>query len=455
MKILDSTNTPTYILFLFAAIFIILFYIIANWFWIKINPISKIEGFQNPKYTYLPNSNSPNLSIKFGLADLAVDISSVCDFIKVDSKLADYSNVVKTTAPMETTTPVPTTTTPVPTTTTPVPTTTTPVPTTKPLDPNATTVPFWREPETTPPYSQIETTAPINTTPPAPTTPIANTFGDYTVTPTSLQIYSMYNDSTGYSNTSSTNTYAKMDASYASLFDTSQISSLKDDDIAKLWNANASIALDDVLYSGVNYFVMQSESTTPQCKPGLSDYFLKLIQTNKYSGSILTSLKNAYYAIIKPRFLMKTLSDIYWENVQSLTNSDKGTNNTILFVINTFASTVNTNTISKDLSENNVANIISSSSNPTPFTVDSIWCYQSISIAFELYRFITHFKQKGSGSGKSAVTTTLDSVMGGYNQYLKKVNQVAPTSPLLFLLQNPPNDTKCPIISTLRKTLDS
>jgi hypothetical protein len=193
---------------------------------------------------------------------------------------------------------------------------------------------------------------------------------------------------------------------------------------------------------------MQSKSNAPQCQPGLSSYFLNLIQKNKYSGSTLTSLKNAYYAIIKPRFLMNALSNVYWQNAQSLTNSDKGTNNTILYVINTFASTVNTNTLSTDLSENNVANIISSSSVKTPFTKDSIWCYQTISIAFELYRFVSKFQKN------SAVTTTLDSIMGGYDQYLQKVNQVAPTSALLFLLENPVNDKNCPLVSTLQKYIN-
>lgn len=248
-----------------------------------------------------------------------------------------------------------------------------------------------------------------------------------------------------------------MDVSYGSLFDTSQISSLKDEEIAKLWNANQSITIDDAIYSGVNYFVMQSKSNAPQCQPGLSSYFLNLIQKNKYSGSTLTSLKNAYYTIIKPRFLMNALSNIYWQNVQSLTNSDKGTNNTILYVINTFASTANTNTLSTDLSENNVANIISSSSVKTPFTMDSIWCYQSISIAFELYRFVSKFQQNGentSGKGKPPISTTLNSIMGGYNMYLQKVNQVAPTSPLLFLLENPVNDKNCPLMATLQKYIN-
>ena len=391
------TNTPNYILFLFAAIFLFLFYIIASWVWNGTFLAKKTEGFENPRYTYIPDSNSPNLSIQFGLADLAIDISSVCEFIKVDSKLTNY--------------------------------------------PAATTA------------AVAKGTATQATTP-ATTTPSTNTFGDYTVSPSSLKIYSMYNSATGYSNTSNVKIYEKMDASYGSLFETYRIGSLSDEEIAKLWNANESISIDDALYRGVNDFVMQHNKNTSQCQTGLSDYFLSLIQKNKHSSRILASLKHAYYIIVKPRFLMKTLSNTYWQNAKSLTNEDKGTNNTILFVINTFASTANTNTLSTDLSENNVADIISSSSNVTPFTTDSIWCYQSISIAFELYRYILQFQRNGaeiSGKGKPAISTTFSSIMGGYNQYLEKVTQVAPKSPLLFLLQNPPNDKKCPIKSTLQK----
>jgi hypothetical protein len=373
----------------------------------------------------------------FGLGDLAIDVSSACGFIKVDSNLVNSASN-KTTAP-PTTTPVPTT--------TPAPTTTS--------VPTGTTVPSWRQNSTTAPSNQ---TTPAETTPPtATTTPSVNTYGDYTVSPSSLQIYTMYNDATGYSNTSSTNTYAKIDISYGYLFDTAKVSSLTDRDIAKLWNENESIVIDDAIYNGVNYFVVQSGSNSPKCQPGLSSYFLALVQQNKHSSSNLTAIKNAYYAIIKPRFLVNTLSNIYWKNVQALTNNDKGTYNSILFVINTFGSTATTNTLSTDLSANNVQNIISSSSNSTPFTVDSIWCYQSISIAFELYRYISYFKQNGAnttGSGKPAITSTVNSFLGGYKTYLGKINQVAPKSPLLFLLQNPPNDTNCAVISTLQKYMN-
>ena len=90
--------TPTYILLLFAFVSVVLIYVVFHWIWSvmptkllsnmnTINTDTDIEGFTNPKYTYKPNSNSPNLFITFGLSDLANDISAACGFIKVDSKL--------------------------------------------------------------------------------------------------------------------------------------------------------------------------------------------------------------------------------------------------------------------------------------------------------------------------------------------------------------------------------
>ena len=94
-----KTDTPYYILFLFAVIFGLLLFIVLNWLWTKLRgSVISAEGFENPQYTYLPNTKSPNLSIQFGLSDLAIDISSVCGFIKVDSKLTSRK-------PTETTSP--------------------------------------------------------------------------------------------------------------------------------------------------------------------------------------------------------------------------------------------------------------------------------------------------------------------------------------------------------------
>jgi cbb3-type cytochrome oxidase subunit 3 len=94
----QSFNIPLYILLLFALVFIALIYIVFDWIGKRyINDYAenimlrfsnnifssnrRIEGFSNPQYTYKPSSNSPNLSITFGLSDLAIDLSSVCGFI--------------------------------------------------------------------------------------------------------------------------------------------------------------------------------------------------------------------------------------------------------------------------------------------------------------------------------------------------------------------------------------
>ena len=265
----------------------------------------------------------------------------------------------------------------------------------------------------------------------------------------------MYNLATGYSGTSNTNSYNAMDISYGIFFDASQLSKLTDNNIAKMWNENPSILIDDTLYNGSKYFVIQSNEVNRKCASygkewdGLSSYFLKQIQQNKSNSDVLLSLKKAYYAIIKPRFLMNTLSNIYWQNVHSLTNSDKGTHDSIIFVLNTCSNLANNNTISVDLSENEVAKIISED---TPFTIDALWLYQSISLSFELYRFIEYFKIYGSvttNSRNPAITTTVGTFISGYPIYLKKINQVEQKSPLVFLLKNLPSNNDCPIVNKL------
>ena len=145
------TNIPNYILCLFSIITIVLSYIVLTW----ILDITMVEGYTNPQYKYIPSS-SPNLYIEFGISDLAVDVSSACGFIKVDSKLIN------------------------------------PTP----------------QPQVTEPVSDAESTqSDTSTRPPLPTTaptPSVNSNNDYTVPYTQLQIYKMYNTASGYSSTSRT-----------------------------------------------------------------------------------------------------------------------------------------------------------------------------------------------------------------------------------------------------------
>jgi hypothetical protein len=249
-----------------------------------------------------------------------------------------------------------------------------------------------------------------------------------------------------------------MDEIYGALFDSAKISNISDANIASQWNANASIIIDDAIYSGSTYFVINSKVKNRECGHNLSAYFLQQIQKNKSKSAVLLGLKNAYYGVIKPRFLANTLSNVYWKNAQSLTNSDKGTFNSVVFVINTIAGLGSTNTLATDLSANGVANIMSGDS---PFTMDSLWLYQMLSVSFELYRFCAHFQSNDSatsGSGTPAITTTVGKFASGYQQYLEKVNQVAPKSPLLFLSQNYPNPNDCSAFSNLSpyvNTIDS
>ena len=411
-------DCPNYILFIIVAVSVALFYIVAKWFW----GMSVKEGFSNTKYTYVPDKNSANLSIQFGLNDLAVDVSSVCDFIKIDSKLVVTNKESFSTFLQETFS-----------------------------DESASPSPSASLPSTTSPDRSSGLSISKNTSSPTPTQqPFKSaTASDYTVPYTELQIYKMYNSATGYSSTSNANTYKMMDVSYGAMFDTAQIGNMTDENIASMWNANKSIAIDDAIYNWSNYYVINSDLNNRQCEFGLSAYFLQQIQKNKKRESILTSLKHAYYAVIKTRFLANSLSNIYWNNAESFTNSDKGTFNSAIFVLNTFSSLANTNTLATDLSENEVADIISKD---TPFTVDAIQLYQIMSIMFELQRFCAYFKVKGSStssSGNPAITTDLEKIRSGYKLYLQKVNQIAPSSPVLFLIQNLPADDKCPTVLKL------
>jgi len=400
-------NTPNYILFLFAIVSIIIFYIVLNWIFdklIKMKIANTVEGYTNPQYKYVPSRSSPNLSIQFGISDLAIDVSSACGFIKIDSKLIN------------------------------------PIPTPTTAEPFSTSA------------SSSETTAPKPTQKPIPTsaaTPPANSNNDYTVPYSQLQIYKMYNSASGYSSTSNENIFKMMDASYGNLFNSSNIANVDDKNIEKMWNANESIIIDDAIYSGVNFFAIQSSQNNRNCGKGLSYYFLQQIQKNKANPSILLSLKTAYYSIVKPRFLANTVSNVYWQNAQSLTNSDKGTFNSVIFVLNTIGNLASTSTLSADLSANDVAKVVSSD---TPFTMDSLWVYQIMSVTFELYRFCAYFQSNGtptSGSGSPAITTTAGKFVSGYQKYLEKVNQIAPQSPLLFLLQNLPNASDCSAVNIL------
>lgn len=432
-----KNDSPIYVLCLFGIVFVALFYIIITWvFGHYFSTKHAVEGFENPQYTYLPSKSLPNLSVKFGLSDLAVDISSACGFIKTDSKLnmvvnVDSVNSSPSPAPSSTTTPVP-------------------YSTTK-SEPYSTSE---ERNNTSEPVSTTESTS--ETQPPLPTSAVKlNLNGEYTVSYTQLKIYNMYNTATGYNITSNDNIYKIMDGLYGRFFDVKELEKWTDENVKSLWNETDSIIIDDAIYNGSNFFVIQSGLSNRKCassekdSTGLSSYFLKQILKNKSSSGVLLSMKNAYYAIVKPRFLLNTLSNVYWQNVKTLTNGDKGTQDSILFVLNTFADLAATNKLKVDLAAEGVAKIISED---TPFTMDSLWLYQMMGVAFELYRYVAYFKEHGSdttSSGNPAITTNIDKFISGYPLYLQKTNQVAPESPLVFLLKNLPNKSECQIVDKL------
>jgi hypothetical protein len=242
-----------------------------------------------------------------------------------------------------------------------------------------------------------------------------------------------------------------MDEIYGTLFNPGNLGKMSNENIEKLWNSNKSIELDDAIYNGVYYFAVQPNLKNRQCAyknnqiASLSSYFLNQLTQNKTKSTTIQSLKNAYYAIVKPRFLMNKLSNIYWKNATSFTNGDKGTFNSVIYVLNTCGEIATTNKLEADLSGNNVANVLKD----TPFTKDSLRLYQLMSIGFELYRFVDYFDKKSLPGSARAITTTFTAFISGYPKYLSKVNQVEVESPLVFFMKNLPNNEECPVVDRL------
>lgn len=272
---------------------------------------------------------------------------------------------------------------------------------------------------------------------------LSATTSDYTVPKTNLQIYAMYNKLLG-ANGISTELTEAMDASYGAMFDSKLLKDLAPQDISAQWLALNAVKLDDELYNTTNMFIAQSGKcpSSDNNVTGLSTFFLQSIIKNKSNSTILQSLKNAYYAVIKPRFLANKLSNIYWTNENSFTNADKGTNHSVLYVLNTFCELIKEPTLVADLSANGAANIIGAD---TPFpSKEPIQIYQIASVVYEMGRFVGQF----SGSGK--IKTTASTFAAGYPKYLEKVNKTPPNSPFLFILKTPPDANDCASAANLQ-----
>lgn len=278
---------------------------------------------------------------------------------------------------------------------------------------------------------------------------------DYAVPKTSLQIDKMYSVFTTSSGTSNALTEA-LDGSYGNMFDTKYLESLRPQDISAQWLSMNAIKTDDALYNTVKLFVIQSDvANGGKCASadrvdGLSNYFLQSIIKHQSNSAALQELKQAYYAVIKPRFVANKLSNIYWENSKSFTNSDKGSNDSIIYVINTFGELVNSPTLAADLSANGAANIVAPG---TPFpNKDPIQIYQTVSVVYELCKFVNKFRELGESA---KIKTDAKTFYSGYPEYLKKANQTEPSSPFLFILKNPPDENDCPSTTVLQNGLSS
>jgi hypothetical protein len=279
---------------------------------------------------------------------------------------------------------------------------------------------------------------------------------DYTVNPSKLQIYNMYNDITSV-NGSSNSIYTAMDASFAHLFDANKLKALRPQDISAQWQETNAVQIDDAIYNTVNFFVIQSGDNNRECASGakakvsgLSAFFIQSIIQNKSNDTVLQSLKYAYYAIVKPRFVANALSNIYWQNAQTFTNADYGSNDSILYALNTFCELVNNPTLAADLSANSAASVVGTANSPFPNN-DPILMYQTASVAFEIGRFVNQFANLSAPK----IQTNLSTFVAGYPQYLEKASQSAPASPLAFFMKNPPDAADCGSASILQEKMSS
>ena len=240
-----------------------------------------------------------------------------------------------------------------------------------------------------------------------------------------------------------------MDASYSSFFDPKWLNKQPtNQSIADQWKAKVDIQIDDQLYNTVKYFIIDSVDNKRQCmresqQSGMTYYFLNSILENKANGELQSTfdkLKAAFYAILRPRFLAKQISTIYWKNQKNLTNSDQISNGSIMYVLGTHFSLIKyAEAINKqDLSE---SPILSSDKNSTIFTMDSILLYQTAAVLVECARFIKQFERPSDIP--SAVGTTLKTFNSGFQAYLDKKQKTSTNSDILFILNNQPDTKSC------------
>lgn len=278
--------------------------------------------------------------------------------------------------------------------------------------------------------------------PSASTYAIATQTSDYSVAQSDLKINTLYNNSVDIRKTDGiTNS---MDASYGTLFDSKTIQDWSNDKIVNAWNNMKSVQMDDAIYNAVSYYAINSANiktdgsvpsmATDVSATTLGNYFLQGIIANKFSPGALVKLKNAYYAIVKPRFLANAISNVYWSNWQALMNADGASRDSICYVVNTMNDLVANATLPTDLSGTNIQSIVSTSDVPTPFTLDALRLYQTISVTYELHQFLIQFSKETP----NPIQTTPASFAKGFQQYLDTLNKVSVPSTLVFLLQNPP-----------------
>lgn len=259
--------------------------------------------------------------------------------------------------------------------------------------------------------------------------------GDYTKPKTDLEIHKLF--------TSATSSPDKIMDEY---FKTKPFDyeSLKDKPVKQFLSESKEMAEMDQLYNDILYFaadksgadVPSSRKYSVQWMP----YFINAVQENSNNQTALAELKKSFYSMVRPILQQKILFKIYEDNATRLRNIDGGSNDSILYVLNTsaeLASPSNISTSEPDSAEKE---------NPS-FPKDRIRLFQITGLLLGLNQFI----ERISKNSQPLIKMNVPKFVAGFPLYLNKKNQVALPSATVFILKNPPNIAERQPLSTNTK----
>lgn len=257
--------------------------------------------------------------------------------------------------------------------------------------------------------------------------------GDYTKPKTDLEIHKLF--------TSATNSPDKiMDEYFKSKpFD---YESLKDKPAKTVLSESNEMVEMDQLYNDILYFAADKSSADVPSSRKYSvqwmPYFVNAVKENSNNQTALAELKKSFYSMVRPILQQKILFKIYEDNAARLRNIDGGSNDSILYVLNTSAELSSPSNSEPDSAEKE---------NPS-FPKDRIRLFQITGLLIGLNQFI----ERISKNSQPLIKMDTPKFVAGFPLYLKKKNQVALPSATVFLLKNPPNITERQLSTTTTTT---